>query len=80
MAVDLHEITIDDIRKLDVATRRRLLVEIGQTLSEEEPSLALTKEQEEELDRRLAEYDANPEEGEDWRVVMEEIRKKWLDE
>lgn len=79
MAFDLHEITIDDIRKLDVTTRRRLLIEIGRTLAEEEAEFELTNEQEGELDRRLAEHDANPDEGEDWRIVMERIRARWLD-
>lgn len=80
MAVDLAAFTSEDIRRLDVTTRRRLLIEIGQSLAEDEPAYDLTEEQEKELSIRLAELDTDPDDGEDWRVVMEDIRKKWLDE
>ena len=80
MAIDFASFTREDIRRLDVTTRRRLLIEIGRSLADEESAFELTDEQEEELAIRLAEDDANPDEGEDWRVAMEDIRKKWLNE
>ncbi|MCC6795378.1 MAG: hypothetical protein IT366_09690 [Candidatus Hydrogenedentes bacterium] len=80
MAIDFASFTREDIRRLDVTTRRRLLIEIGRSLADEESAFELTDEQEEELAIRLAEDDANPDEGEDWRAAMEDIRKKWLNE
>ncbi len=79
MAVDFTAFTSDDIRRLDIPTRRRLLIEIGRSLAAEDSTFDLTEDQEKELAVRLAEDDVEPDEGEDWRVVMEDIRKKWLD-
>lgn len=53
-------VAIDEIRRMTVAERMELLDDIWETLLEEEEAIPTTEAQRQELDRRLAEYRANP--------------------
>lgn len=67
-------VKLDDILKLSVSERIRLVEEIWDSIARESEALPLTDEQKAELDQRIAEYEADPEEGEPWEVVRERIR------
>jgi putative addiction module component (TIGR02574 family) len=67
-------VRLSDILSLPREERIRLVEEIWDSIARESEALPLTAEQAAELDRRIAEYEANPEEGEPWEVVRERIR------
>ncbi|NUM55289.1 MAG: addiction module protein [Candidatus Hydrogenedentes bacterium] len=77
MSVDLRAVTEEDIRRLDVDERQKLILQIAHSI-EDEHVPPLTPEQETYLDDLLAEHDVNPEEGRPWREVMDEIRDQCL--
>jgi putative addiction module component (TIGR02574 family) len=65
MATDpLHE-----IRKLPVAERIQLVEDLWDSIAEDTDVLPLTAEQEAELDRRIADAEANPGIGRSWSEV-----------
>jgi len=68
--------TLEELLKLPAAQRAELALALWGSLSESEGAagLALTPEQEAELDRRLAEYLAHPETSLPW----EEVRRKLI--
>ena len=66
-------LTVEEIRELSVDERLNLMEVIWDTLDEERNHLELTDEQREELDRRLDEYDRNPEPGTPWREALKRI-------
>lgn len=65
-------VTLDEIRRMSVPERLKLLDDIWEMLIEEQEVLPLSEARAQELDRRLAEYRANPEIGVSW----EEFRRK----
>ena len=77
---DEFDKSIFDIEDEDMlATMRRHREELANSVSAsmqlvDEPSL--TEAQKEELDRRIAEMDANPHTGIPWETVREEARKR----
>jgi putative addiction module component (TIGR02574 family) len=58
-----------EIRKLSVAERIQLVEDIWDSIAAEPQALSLTVEQREELDRRLADQEANPGAGRPWDEV-----------
>ena len=75
MPVDLTHVSHEDILRLSPEARARLAVELIDSLEvsikgEEYP---LTESMIQLLEERLAEYDANPDEGRPWEEVMDEI-------
>jgi putative addiction module component (TIGR02574 family) len=60
---------LSEILKLSVAERIQLVEDIWDSIAADPDALPLTPEQREELDRRLADADANPGEGRPWREV-----------
>lgn len=60
------------ILELSVDERIQLVQDIWDSIAAMPEVLSLTEEQREELDRRLASYEENPEEGMPW----EEFRKQ----
>lgn len=54
------EATLDEIKKLDVNDRLWLAQAIWDTIDEEQVPADLTDEQKEDLDRRMADMQANP--------------------
>ena len=75
MPVDLTQVSHEDILRLSPEARARLAVELIDSLEvsikgEEYP---LTESMIQLLEERLAEYDANPDEGRPWEEVLDEI-------
>ncbi len=69
----------DELLKLPVAERLELVQELWDSIAEDcarEP-FPLTDEQREDLERRLAEADADPTGGAPWKEVRERIRRGW---
>ena len=68
----------DELRKLPIAERLELVQELWDSIAadcEREP-YPLTEEQRQDLERRLAEADADPTGGAPWQEVRERIRQR----
>lgn len=74
------KVMINALRKelfqLSAAERLELVEELWDSIADEDPALELTSEQREDLDRRLAEADADPAGGSSWEEVRERIRHR----
>lgn len=68
----------DELRKLSLAERLELVEELWDSIAAEceRDSIALTDEQRADLERRLAEADADPAGGAPWEEVLERIRQR----
>ena len=66
----------EELLKLTAAERLELVEELWDSIGDEDASLALTDEQREDLERRLAEADADPNGGSPWEEVRERIRQR----
>ena len=66
---------VAEILALPVAERVRLVEAIWDSISAVPEALPLTDWQKQELDRRLAEFEANPEEGSTLEEVFARIRR-----
>lgn len=62
--------------KLSAAERLELVEELWDSIADDDEALALTAEQREDLERRLAEADADPTGGSPWQEVRERIRHR----
>ncbi|MCG3183442.1 MAG: hypothetical protein ICCCNLDF_01542 [Planctomycetes bacterium] len=62
------------ILKLSVESRLELLEFISESLADQPPQLS--KAQLRLIEERLAEHKANPTEGEDWRTVVDRLRRE----
>lgn len=60
---------LPEILKLSIAERIQLVEDIWDSIAAEPEALSLTEEQREELDRRLADQEANPGVGRPWAEV-----------
>ena len=67
---------LDEARKLSVADRMLLLEEIWNSIGADQAAPPLTASQREELDHRLAEYQADPRAGATWPDVRAQIERK----
>lgn len=65
----------EELQKLPVAERLELVEELWDSIARDSDQLTLTPAQMEELDRRLADYEKNPEEGVPWEEVRDRIRR-----
>lgn len=72
MGISAKSLGID---KLDIEERLKLIGEIWDSVSEEAGDLSLSPEMRDELDKRLAAADANPEASVPW----EEVQKRVMD-
>jgi putative addiction module component (TIGR02574 family) len=61
---------------LSIDDRIRLVEAIWQSIESEKPMPELSAAQKQELDRRLAEDDASPDDAVPWEVVDAEIRSR----
>ncbi len=61
--------TATDIRKLSLAERILLLEDVWDSIADEPEAWELSQEQQDELDRRVAAYEANPENTFTWEEV-----------
>ncbi len=66
----------DELLKLSAAERLELVEELWESLSDDDPALALTEAQREDLEHRLAEADADSTGGAPWEEVRERIRSR----
>lgn len=64
--------SISDLLHLSVAERIQLVEDLWDSLAAEPEALPLTKAQEQEIDRRLAEHAENP----DSAIPWEEVRRR----
>ena len=67
--------TATDIRKLSLAERIQLLGDVWDSIADEPDAWELTQEQKDELDRRLADYEANPQNTFTWKEVKASLRE-----
>jgi putative addiction module component (TIGR02574 family) len=69
--------TIDELRKLPIRERLQLVEDLWDSIAEDSPedAMPVTPELAAELDRRLAEYEADPESALPWEEVRERIRR-----
>jgi putative addiction module component (TIGR02574 family) len=65
-----------DISKLSVAERIQLAEDLWDSLAAETGELPLNAAQKAELERRLADLERDPGEGEPWEVVRARIEKR----
>ena len=66
----------EELFKLSAAERLELVEELWDSLSDDDEALALSDEQRADLERRLAEADADPTGGSPWEEVRERIRNR----
>jgi putative addiction module component (TIGR02574 family) len=68
----------DELRKLSLAERLELVEELWDSIAAErdQQPFPLTAEQRADLERQLAEADADPASGAPWEEVLERIRQR----
>jgi putative addiction module component (TIGR02574 family) len=64
---------IQEILKLSIAERLRLVEDIWDSIAASPDALPVTDSQRRELDRRLAEYRSNPTAGRSWQEVRDSL-------
>lgn len=64
------------IDQMSVAERILLVEEIWDSIAVEEAELPLTESQRQDLQRRIAAYEANPKAGSSWEEVKARLRSK----
>jgi putative addiction module component (TIGR02574 family) len=64
-----------DFTQLSVPERIQLVEDLWDSVAAETPPLTLTPDEVAELERRLAELDANPESGIPWEQVKADIER-----
>jgi putative addiction module component (TIGR02574 family) len=65
-----------ELFRLSTAEKIELVEELWDSIPEEDEARELTPEQREDLDRRLAEADADPDGGVPWEEARERIRQR----
>lgn len=65
-----------ELLQLSVAERLELVEELWDSIPEDDEALALTPDQREDLERRLAEADADPDGGITWDEARARIRQR----
>lgn len=65
-----------DISKMSVAERIQLAEDLWDSVAAETGDLPLTDAQRAELERRLDDFERNPDAGESWDVVRARIQKR----
>lgn len=74
----MSEISVSDLLHLSVAERIQLVEDLWDSIATEPEAMELTEAQREEIDRRLAEHDANPESAIPWEEVRARLRQRFL--
>lgn len=68
-------IAIDELSKLPLPERLQIVERLWDSIAADAERLPLTAKQAEELDRRLAAHESNPEEGRTWEEIRDRLRK-----
>ena len=71
----MSSVDIQEILKLSVAERMELVEAIWDSIVDAPESLPMTAAQKRELDRRLAEYQKNPDAGRTWEEIRDSLDK-----
>lgn len=66
----------DELFRLSAVERLELIEELWESIADDDVALELTPEQCEDLQRRVAEADADPTGGSPWQEVRERIRQR----
>lgn len=66
----------EDLLSLSISERIQLVEDIWDSIAEIPDELHLSEDQKAELDRRLHEYQDDPEAGSPWEVVRDRIRNQ----
>ena len=69
----MKPITLDEVLQLPVPERIRIVEAIWDSIADTPEALELSDEQKTELDRRLEEFERNPDAGAPWLEVRERI-------
>ena len=78
MLIGMKQLSVTEIFELPVAERIRLIEPIWDSFAAVPEAVPVSEELKAELDRRLAEFEANPGGGSPWEDVREHImRGKW---
>jgi len=72
----MKPIRLSDVLELPVAERLKLVEAIWDSIAEAPDTLKLTEAQRAELDRRLDDYEKDPEAGSPWPEVKARILKR----
>ena len=72
----MSRMTLEDLRRLSVAERLDLLEKIWDSLQDSPDSVPMTDAQRQELDRRVADLERNPDAVESWEKVQEYVRQR----
>jgi putative addiction module component (TIGR02574 family) len=67
---------LSDVLELPVSERLKLVWAIWDSIAEAPETLQLTEDERAELDRRLRDYEKNPDDGSPWSEVRERILKR----
>ena len=74
----MKQFSVAEILELPVAERIRLVEQIWDSIAAVPEAVPVSEELKVELDRRLAEFEANPEGGSPWEEVRQRIvQGKW---
>jgi putative addiction module component (TIGR02574 family) len=69
----MARITVDQLLDMPLAERVELAQAIWESIARNPESVPLTEAQREELDRRLDEYERNPNEGSSWESIKRSL-------
>lgn len=72
-SLSMANLNIREILKLSVSERIQLVEEIWDSIAAHPESLPVTDVQKSELERRLADYHANPDQGRTWEQVRDSL-------
>ena len=65
----------EQIKKLSIAERILLVEEIWDSIARENESFELSQVQRDEIDRRIASFEANPTQGRTWEEIKAEFMR-----
>jgi putative addiction module component (TIGR02574 family) len=64
---------VSDILQLSVAERIQIVEDIWDSISRSPESLPVSEAEKTELDKRLVDYDKNPDEGIEWKTLKKNL-------
>ena len=67
---------VADILELSVAERIQIVEDIWDSISQKPDQLPVSEAEKLELDRRLANYEKNPDEGVEWEALKKNLLEK----
>jgi putative addiction module component (TIGR02574 family) len=70
-------VSISDLLTLSLGERLQLVEDLWDSIAAESAGLPLTEQQRDEIDRRLAEHDQNPESAVPWEEVRARLSRRF---